>query len=86
MSARCGSCGEAIIWATTDKGKNMPINAVPEEGGNLAVHRLSDTGELRARALKTGDTIADWEKRGTAHWATCVNADLHRKKKATGRA
>lgn len=82
MSARCGSCGEAIIWATTDTGRHMPIDAVPVDTGNIAVHRGHD-GELRARVLKHGDTVAEWEKRGTTHFETCPNADQHRKPKST---
>lgn len=82
MSARCTSCGESIIWASTDNGANMPIDATPVDTGNVAVHR-DDQGQLHARVLKHGDTTADWEKRGTCHFETCVNADQHRKAKNT---
>lgn len=81
MSARCGSCGEAIIWATTHNGKNMPIDAIPNGNGNVAVHRDAH-GQLLARVLKHGDTIADWEIRGISHFETCADADQHRKRGA----
>lgn len=82
MSARCGSCGEAIWWATTDKGANMPIDAIPTDTGNIAVHR-DPQGQLHARVLKHGDLLLEHEKRGTAHWATCAHAEAHRKPKTT---
>ena len=78
MSATCGSCGEAIVWAITDSGRHMPLDAVPVDTGNVAVHR-DKSGELRARVLKHGDTVADWETRGNSHYATCPHADQHRK-------
>lgn len=80
MSATCGSCDAPIVWAKTSKGALMPIDAQPADDGNLAVHR-DDQGELHARVLKAGDSTAEWEKRGTSHWATCPNAEQHRRKR-----
>jgi hypothetical protein len=70
------------VWAVTDNGKNIPLDATPTEDGNIAAHR-DTTGQLRARVLRHGDTVAEWEIRGTAHWATCPHADQHRKPKTT---
>lgn len=72
------------MWATTDNGAHMPLGAVPTDDGNIAVHR-DEGGDLRARVLGTGDQAAPWEKRGTSHFATCPNADQHRKKKPRDR-
>lgn len=82
MSATCGSCGEAIVWATTETGRHMPLDAVPTDTGNVAVHR-DNTGQLRARVLKHGDLTAAWELRGTSHFETCPNAAQHRKPRAS---
>lgn len=36
MSSQCGSCGAAVKWVKTAKGKNMPVNASSwEEGDTL---------------------------------------------------
>lgn len=83
MTARCGSCTAAIVWATTDNGRAMPLNALPDPEGNVAVRR--ENGDLHARVLKAGETAAPWERLGTSHHATCPSADLHRKRKAGAR-
>jgi hypothetical protein len=31
----CRSCSKPIIWAVTDRLKDMPVNAEPQDGGNL---------------------------------------------------
>lgn len=83
MSARCASCGEAIIWATTHAGRNMPLNATPStEPTSLRAWR-DDTGTVHVRDI---DGIGSTEIPADApyavsHFATCVNAAKHRKKK-----
>ena len=31
MSAQCGSCHAPVVWAITEKGKRMPVDAEPVE-------------------------------------------------------
>ena len=78
MSASCGSCHAEIRWGRTKAGKPIPVDAEPVEDGNLAV-RL-DEGELRTRVVRLGDPLEPGEWRGTSHFATCPNADQHRKR------
>ncbi len=59
----CSSCGAAILWARTEAGKAMPINAKPEKRVVLG----SRTG--RAHVLDTY----------LPHWASCPSADQHRR-------
>lgn len=84
MTARCGSCKADIVWAiTVATGKRIPLDAQPSEDGNVAVHRDQVNGELIARVLKDGEQTGPWEHRGVSHFATCPNADQHRKRKKT---
>lgn len=83
MSARCGSCGEAIIWATTHAGRNMPLDATPSpEPTNLRAWR-DQSGAFHVRDI---DGIGSTEipadaPCATSHFATCPNADKHRRKR-----
>lgn len=83
MSARCGSCKAEIDWGRTAADKPVPIDAVPVEDGNLAVRR-DDDGQLRTRVVRLGDPLEPDEKRGSSHFATCPNADRHRKPRTPG--
>lgn len=72
MSA-CRSCGAPIIWAITENGKRMPLDAEPAERPT-GVFRLEPSGD---------DLIArrPIEQVYISHFATCPNADQHRKPK-----
>jgi hypothetical protein len=80
LSATCGSCDAPITWAMLPSGKLMPLDATPVPDGNIAARRL-DNGDLHARVLKNGDELADGERRGTSHFATCPNAAAHRRRR-----
>ena len=80
MTDTCRSCDAAIRWAVSDaSGKRMPIDAEPVPAGNLAV-RL-DEGVLRARSAPADAKLSAGEKRGVSHFATCPDADQHRRSK-----
>jgi hypothetical protein len=68
----CRSCGAAIIWAVTETGKRMPVDAIPSDAGNIL---LADGIAVIA---KNDDTAADNELH-TSHFATCPHAAQHRK-------
>lgn len=36
-TGKCGSCGAAILWCRTAKGKRIPLDAVPRDDGNLVI-------------------------------------------------
>lgn len=80
LSATCGSCDAAIVWALLPSGKRMPLDATPAPDGNIAARRDAN-GDLHARVLKAGDEPADGERRGTSHFSTCPNAAAHRRKR-----
>jgi hypothetical protein len=69
--ATCSSCGAEIIWAKTESGKAMPLDAAPSASGNLI---LTD-GVVK----HVGRGFVGCSKY-TSHFATCAQADQHRKK------
>lgn len=75
----CKSCGASIIWARTPAGRTIPIDREPSDDGNV---RLSYEGH-KANALvvgKSDDLFSIGEPRHQSHFATCPNADAHRKR------
>ena len=68
MSAKCSSCGAAIVWAKTTKGKRMPVDAEPAAGGNI---NLDGFGVARYVPAGKGHY--------KSHFATCPNSAAHRK-------
>ncbi|MEJ7724323.1 MAG: hypothetical protein WKF64_08465 [Ilumatobacteraceae bacterium] len=78
MSA-CRSCAAAIVWAVTDNGKRIPLDAHPTPAGSV---RLHDT--VPPRAVVVGATIdlfdpTDDGTRYMPHHATCPQADEWRR-------
>lgn len=81
--AACRSCGAAIVWARTERGKKMPIDVEPYTGDD-------DRGlfVLRERDHSGGPlAIAAWGLDGTephyrSHFGTCPNASQHRRSAA----
>ena len=90
--AACSSCGATIRWARTSSGKAIPLDAEPDEGGNLlAVDREGVTlpadvarrviGEGRGRVVvaRRGHRSMDPElPHWRSHFATCPSAHRHR--------
>ena len=66
--SKCRSCGAKIIWATTERGKRMPLDAVADTRIVLE-HR--DGQPPLARVVATY----------VSHFTTCPNAAEHRKKR-----
>jgi hypothetical protein len=81
--ATCSSCGARIIWATTARSKAMPVDAEPVADGNI---RLDDRGQGRAPlaivvTAGQADMFGSDESRRTSHFATCPQADEHRRER-----
>lgn len=81
LMAQCNSCYAEIIWAVTESGKRIPLDAVPGSG-NVALswgrpgespHSVTLSGPDREHADKS--TLY------TAHFVTCPNAEKHRNRK-----
>lgn len=88
--AKCRSCGADILWAKTRAGKNMPVDAVPDNrpleqkgGGFVLTLRTVNAGkELHVEKYFPAKHDVEGQparNRYTAHWATCPNAEQHRR-------
>lgn len=86
--SKCKSCGAEIIWVKTKSGKSMPCDAQRKyfhENGDLGFHY--DDKEMETFITEDGETKRGWEDEYagdyagyTPHWATCPNANQHRKR------
>lgn len=77
--AACRSCGAAIRWVATRKGKRMPLDYRPSQGPEANVVVCADgvaevLGPMDARWASAGD-------RYTSHFQTCKQADSWRRRK-----
>lgn len=82
--ATCRSCHAEIAWAKVKaSGKSMPVDFKrydqDDATANVAVSRDS-RGVLYARVLRDGEKPDVDERRTTSHFATCPNADTHRRR------
>lgn len=59
----CRACHRMVLWARTDKSKNMPVDPGETDDGNLILFREGST--LRVRVVPTG------EGKFLPHFATC---------------
>ena len=67
--SECRSCGATVIWAQTESGKWMPLDAVPVVGGTLW---------LDGKNVKAGKP-SETTKAYVSHFATCPQAGRWRK-------
>jgi hypothetical protein len=68
--SQCKSCGAEIIWAKTVKEKSIPLNDPPEKRFMLVrITNVQEGNYLEARMVDTY----------ISHFATCPDADKHRK-------
>lgn len=77
--SRCRSCNAKIIWAKTENGKRIPLDAEPVlalnvDPGLFVLQPVA--GYMNARTLprEDGRLVAR-----QSHFATCPNADQHRR-------
>ncbi len=65
-TSKCRSCGAYIIWLKTSTGKNIPVDADSLDDVEI------EGGEKPIFDAKAGHI---------SHFATCPNADKHRRRK-----
>lgn len=75
VSSQCRSCHAPIVWAITNTGRRMPVDAEPAENGTLVLYE-STPGEVHVAPASEHPTIVD---RHVSHFATCPNAAQHRR-------
>lgn len=79
--SRCRSCGAPIVWAVTEAHRRrMPVDAEPVDGGNVLLS-TDDPPLAQVHAPGQASLFADAANRPTytSHFATCPQADQHRR-------
>lgn len=79
----CSSCKAEILWATTTREKALCLDLEPNKAGTYAVKlRRTEGGGVKVLCFyrPIGKPVDAGEKRRTSHWATCPNAESHRRK------
>jgi hypothetical protein len=76
--AKVCTCGQALAWALTQRGRPMPVErgSANAPDGTLAVWQIG--GRLYCRVLRTGEEPRPGEWRGRAHWGRCADEGAHR--------
>jgi hypothetical protein len=83
MYEECRSCGHPVIWAKTDAGRWMPLDAlpVPEIAPRLVVFNPKTKGG-HVVTDEDLDRVPRWVELGAtlhrSHFASCPNAAQHR--------
>jgi len=93
MSTRCRCCDAEIIWATTEKGKPIPVDSEPVADGNIRLeerrHAVYGRGplvreEIVLTAVYThpgeGSPFHGTSPLYVSHFATCQHSGEWRKK------
>lgn len=67
------SCRARIVWARTDRGRRMPVDADPTDAGTILLVDEHNT-EPRARVIAQPDRADHAGQLHTSHFATCPAA------------
>lgn len=73
----CGSCGALVFFATTERGKPIPVNPLPVQDGNMAL-RWDGGAQLIARVLPESERERYDGPLYVTHLLTCPWAGHHR--------
>lgn len=50
---KCRSCGAEIVWAITERGKRIPLNAEPDNAkGNIVIALLDEMAPTRGGGME----------------------------------
>lgn len=64
----CEACGVPLFFARTMRGRSMPLETAPIDGGNVVLERVG--AETLARVVQAEKGV----KRYVAHFARCPKA------------
>lgn len=71
----CRSCGDPVVWAEFASGKKSPFDIEPSAAGDWALNEAYDP----PKATKLHRAAGSTEEGYTSHFATCPDADSHRR-------
>lgn len=80
----CRSCQAEIVWVVTEKGKAMPCDAAPANGGKFYLFRRPDKIEafhLNSASESAKNARQRGDKLYVSHFETCPDRDEHRRAK-----
>ena len=83
QTSKCKSCGAEILWIKMGSGKMMPVDAKPISYSEVFLPGTKDTLTLVTEKGTLVSTVFDpgGDNIGyTSHFATCPNANQHRKR------
>lgn len=75
----CRSCSARIIWTVTHRGRKMPVDAEPVEGGNIRLRLEANRVIAEYPGREHPSLLEDDRKRYVSHFATCEQSDEWRK-------
>lgn len=79
--SNCRSCGAPMLWVVwPNSGKRMPVDFDPVPDGDVVLTLKKTEGVLwaaKAAALDAEALVG--RRRFVSHFATCANADEHRR-------
>ncbi|MEU5939392.1 hypothetical protein ABZ807_09395 [Micromonospora sp. NPDC047548] len=75
---QCRTCQAPIIWAVTDRDKDMPVDAQPSDKGNVALS-VDDKGRVRARVVPAHLAFGRKDLR-LSHFVGCPDAPKWRRR------
>ena len=92
-SAKCRSCGEPVVWAVwPTSGRPAPFDHEPVPDGNVLLEHRALGEPPNARVVTREERVQLERQHAThddgplllfkSHFATCANADAHRKEVA----
>lgn len=88
--SKCSACGAAIIWAVTDRGRKMPIDAspaLPGVGDQVLYFYLDAFGNLFDSVQRVMTADDELRKLGgdiwISHFATCPDAKKFRRREGS---
>jgi hypothetical protein len=73
--SRCRSCAAVIVWADTEHGRHIPLDAEPVGADEPVTFVLRDGVAIAVPAGVFPD-----EPHFVTHFSTCPNADAHRRR------
>lgn len=83
--AKCRACDAPIIWAVTERGKAMPLDADPDPAGNVIMtgaNKVGSNGHAGPEIKVLGNTAdmfgGEPEVRYMPHHATCPEVEQFR--------
>lgn len=83
--SRCKGCNAEILFATTDNGRKMPVDILPNNDGNVIITSRLECGELEYFAHVLSPATAksydgDRTRLHMPHFVTCPKAQRFRRR------